>query len=371
MRDVNQVIAALPSPPIPELPAPWYSGPVHSLNEGWPLNVGLAVESMARHTTDEGWQLFQGLEAGGYELFHRGRGTSQHVPTILRERHPTTLVIQDKREWMGLTAGPGFDEAERFVGVEALKERDDIFKLTIVKDSQHDAPFHRRAADEIGCHAWVVYYHPRIVKHLAPYVRERHLVRTWHSLDSRLVLPFDANRADTALLSGAISGAYPLRTRLFEWARRTSPPFMRIMQHPGYGRNGCFTPGYIAALGRHKVAVCTSSIYGYALRKIVEATACGCYVLTDLPIDDVMPEIDDNLVRVPPNIPTDDAADLIRSMIDAWEPERQRHFAERAQNWYDYRNVGKRLAHDIEQLRGRCNVETQPEESSSEFRSPD
>jgi hypothetical protein len=146
---------------------------------------------------------------------------------------------------------------------------------------------------------------------------------------------------------------------------------MRIMQHPGYGRNGCFTPGYIAALGRHKVAVCTSSIYGYALRKIVEATACGCYVLTDLPIDDVMPEIDDNLVRVSPNIPTDDVVDLIRSMIDAWEPERQRHFAEKAQSWYDYRAVGKRLAHDIEQLRGCHNVETQPEEPSGGVRSPD
>jgi hypothetical protein len=366
MRNISDVIAALPSPPIPELPAPTYYRRTYGYG-GTDVNLGLAVESMARHTTDEGWQLFQGLEAAGYELFHRGTtALSLNVPRLLQERRPTTLVIQDKREWMGLTAGPGFDVAEQFQYVGALKERDDVFKLTVVKDAQHDAPFHRQAADEIGCHAWVVYYHLRIVKHLAPYVRERHLVRTWHSLDSRLVLPFDDKRGDTALLSGAISGAYPLRTRLFEWARRTSPQFMRIMQHPGYGRNGCFTPGYIAALGRHKVAVCTSSIYGYALRKIVEATACGCYVLTDLPTDDVMPEIDDNLVRVPPGIPTDDAVDLIRSMIDAWEPERQRHFAEKAQRWYDYRAVGKRLAHDIEQLRGRYNVETKTEEGTAE-----
>ena len=348
MRTVNYVLAALPpSPHTPELLAPPYRPPA-DLNY---RRVGLAVGSMRRHITDEGWQLFQGLECAGYELTGRCMGWGVDVPYILTAARPDVIMLQDKREWIGRTAGPGFDERERFVNVEALRDRHDVFKLTVLKDAQHDLAFHRESAEEIGCHAWVTYYHPRIVKHLAPFVRERHLVRTFHSVDSNIVPPFRSSRIGVACLSGAVSGAYPLRTRLFEAARAGKLDTTAILQHPGYGRRQCFTPDYMEWLSYHKVAVCTSSVYGYALRKIIEATACGCSVLTDLPADDCLPLIDANLVRIDPDMPTPAVADLLDRMAMVWEPDRQLELSLLANSWYDYRAAGSRLADDIEDLR--------------------
>jgi hypothetical protein len=132
---------------------------------------------------------------------------------------------------------------------------------------------------------------------------------------------------------------------------------------------GTHTPEFLGTLPAYKVSICTSSIYGYALRKIVESTACGCIVITDLPTDEVMPEIEEplleefalpaggtavrtgNIVRVAPTIPLTDFAELIKQLYRTWDDERQHHFAERAKKFYDYRAVGKRLADDIEKLR--------------------
>ena len=73
--------------------------------------------------------------------------------------------------------------------------------------------------------------------------------------------------------------------------------------HPGYHANGSFTPALHSRNStKFKVAICTSSTMGFALRKIIEATACGCRVITDLPAGEVMPEIDGNLTRVSSDI---------------------------------------------------------------------
>lgn len=360
MRTVADVIAALaPRPPMAELPAPSFLGPAR---DGSLLKVALAVESMARHMTDEGWQIMQALEHAGYFLYARGlpiTGTltrnSTNVRAIIEESLPMTVVVQDKREWEGRTAGPGFDHRETFVGVHYLRQRSDIFKLTILKDAHQQPLYHRQAADEMGAHAWIVYYHPKLVKAFAPYVRERHLIRTWHTLDSRLVPEFaPAAERDGCLLSGAVSSAYPLRRRLVEnvgLLHQTT-----LMRHPGYRRDGCATPHYLRELNKYKVAICTSSIYGYLLRKIVEATACGCIVVTDLPIDEVVPEIDANLIRVEPTITLTKLSQTLEALCNTWHEERQRRFAEAAKARFDFRVEGVRLADEIERLRSNYNV---------------
>lgn len=364
-----------------ELPAPAYDEPSDSASRP---KIGLAVESMRRHMTDEGWQLFQGLETADYRLcgnFHAGQETFTNDPPLYRIRandtasilelmNPSTLVIQDKREWIGRTAGgpKSFDPREMFTNVSALKVRDDVFKLTVLKDAQSDELLHVEAANEIGCQAWVCYYHPRIVKHLAPFVRQRHLVRTWHSVDADAVPTyspeyFDINAKklkprDGCLLSGALSGAYPFRKRIMDWHHRgelsggrNGSTMCIHLPHPGYGRGGCKTPEFLKTLAEYKVAVCTSSVYGYALRKIVEATACGCRVITNLPEDEVMPHIDANLVRVSENILPGQMRDLLKRLIDGYDPSFQEAMAGVCKSWYDYRAVGKRLAADIETLR--------------------
>lgn len=348
MRTISDTIKALPSPAVSELPAPPYecrsSGP----------RFAMAIESMKRHMTDEGWQIMQALEHAGYQLHGYNLSGITDAQRIMAA-DPAVMVVQDKREWEGLTAGGhGFDMRERFWNVDKLRGRIDVFKLTILKDAQHRPTYHRDAADEMGAHAWIVYYHPRIVKHLAPYVRRRHLIRTYHTLDRSIVPPYyrkGINRRG-CLLSGAVSNAYPLRQRLVAGLSRMTMQVTHL-KHPGYHRNGCVTPLYLKMLSEYRVAICTSSIYGYALRKIIEATACGCRVITDLPSDEFLPVIDSNLMRVRTDASVEEVRAYVESAIVNYDADCQHDLAEKAKDWYDYRAMGIRLADDIDLLRSR------------------
>lgn len=353
MTTVTDVINRNPAYPIDQLPAPAYRP------AGFGPKIGMAVESMSRHMTDEGWQLFLGLEAGGYSLVGHNIASTLDDGTVLDNvtdagkvvaLNPSVVVMQDKREWEGLTAGgvnKGFNRSETFTNVGAMRGRDDVFKLTVLKDSQNNRSYHRQSADEIGCHAWVVYYHPDIIKHLAPYVRREHLVRTYHTVDPSIVPDYThKDRKSRAMLSGALSRAYPLRVRLY----KHKPGNVDYRFHPGYHRRGCDTPMYLLALTHYKVAICTSSVYGYALRKIVEATAAGCRVITDLPAEDVMPHIDGNLHRVSSDVTFREMEELVTRLCKTYSPSDQAAFVDAAARHYDYKVVGKKLADDIDSL---------------------
>lgn len=346
-RTVAETIKSLTAPVLERLPAPPYKPDRFKPD----CKAALAVASMREHMTDEGWQIMTGLEKAGYILCGSSLTiNATHVPHILGRIDPTVLVVQDKREW-DYKPGDFRDPSEQFSDIGSLKEIDNIFKLTVLKDAQQKPNYHREAADEMGCHAWVVYYNTRIVAHLAPYVRPEHVVRTYHSLDANKVPDYTADRIDGAVLSGAISGAYPLRKRLRNdvWML----PKVKILKHPGYHRKGCNTPAYLAELAKFKVAICTSSIYGYALRKIIEATACGCVVITDLPLDEMLPVIDANLIRINPELPTRQIAQMIKQAVADYSPERQEQFAKLAKKWYHYEAVGLRLARAIDDLKER------------------
>lgn len=345
MRTVRDVIRNLPKPSIAASPAPAYTGECGN-------GIMLAVEDMKRHMTDEGFQIAQALQSAGYTLCGRRLTIDETgVKKILSETSAGVVVVQDKREWD--KARKSFrDKSAHFEQVESLAERSDLFKLTILKDAQHNPPYHKESADEIGCHAWIVYYHPEIVTRLAPYVRKEHIVRTWHTVDRHAIPEYAAHRKG-CLLSGAVSSAYPLRTRLVHQKHKL--PNVQHITHPGYHNKGCHTPEFLKTLSRFQVSICTSSLYGYALRKIIESTACGCVVITDLPTDEVLPEIEGNLIRVPVNIPVQGLADMLRQCYASYNPERQEFYAERAKAFYDYRTMGKRLAEDIDKLRGDYN----------------
>lgn len=347
MRNISRTISQFFAPTIDMLTAPKYTG--HSQS-----GIGLAVESMKRHMTDEGWQIFEGLEQQGYTLYGHGLPNSEtNVKNILSAGHPGIVVMQDKREWD--VSFKDFREKEaRFSNVGVLSDHDDIFKLTILKDSHQRPEYHRDSAAEIGCHAWIIYYHPRIVKALAPYVREEHLVRTYHTLDRTKVPKYSPKNRRGCLLSGACSrGAYPWRWELIKQHRRL--PETDYLQHPGYHKNGSQTGRYMETLSSYKVAICTSSLYGYALRKIIEATACGCVVITDLPEDEVLPYIDGNLVRMSPQVSVDRVANKIVELCASYDEERQQQYAEMAVGFYNHHSMCSRLADDIEKLRSEYN----------------
>lgn len=324
-----------------ELIPPFYNGSSS-------VGIVLGVESMRRHTTDEGWQIQAAFESSGYTLCGYNLPVNEtDVYKIVNDTEPGVVLLQDKREW-DVIDGDFREPQAKFQNVDYLRVRDDIFKLTILKDSHRKPSYHKASAAEIDCHAWIVYYHPRIVKHLAPYVREEHLIRTYHTLDKAIVPKFSPNR-DGVFLSGAVSPVYPLRQYLI--ANRHSLFRTDYLKHPGYDRVGCYTPEYLQTLSHYKIAICTASMYGYALRKIIEATACGCVVVTDLPQDEVIPEIDGNLVRIHPSTTVEDLNPLLEETCNSYDPELQSEYATKAINRFDFRTEGSILARKVEELR--------------------
>lgn len=398
---INEVISNLPSPRCDEIPRPNY---IHLEQTSKGPKVGCAVESMKHHMTDEGWEIFKGLEEAGYAL--TGHDVTRLCTTpsmtmnltnlseIITALQPSTIVLQDPREWMGLTADRSRDPRMQFTNLGSLAKRPDIYKSVILKDCQSNRDLNIQTCLEAGINSWIVYYNERIVKHVAPYVRPSDMIRTYHTIDSTrlpewwkrmlysykfsknhsydhdqfrefiglhrlsdlnpdkkeyendetILYPSERNKG--CLLSGAISDAYPLRKRLVNhsWAL----PYCTVMRHPGYHRRGCNTPEYLNTLCKYKVSICTSSKYGYLLRKIIESVACGCVVITDLPEDEVVPEIDGQLVRVRPDTSTQEIASLVAFSINTYDHETQARLALKAINRFDYRIECRRLANEVE-----------------------
>jgi hypothetical protein len=328
----------------PPLPVPAYTPGAGT------ERVMLAVETFRRHMTDEGWQIQLGLQEAGYELWGRYLPNDcQDAGEVVCRRAPHTVVVQDKREWDPVKDGC-FDKTVGFSRIEYIASRPDLFRLTIFKDSHQDAAYHQQAHLEMGAHAWIVYYHPAIVHHLAGWLRPEHLIRTYHSLDPAQVPTYRAEPRQGCLLSGAMGMPYyPFREAIFRNLHLL--PQTTYLPHPGYGAFGTQTPRYLETLSQYKVAICTTSVFKYALRKLIEATACGCVVLTDLPAGEVMPEIDENLVRVPAESTPQQLADVIYGCIEGYDPDRQADFARRAVEYYDYRRLYTELAEKIETLR--------------------
>lgn len=310
----------------------------------------LGVHSMQDHTTDEGWQITHGLSLSGYtHCGHLLEESSTSVPELIEKHNPGTMVIQDVREW-DVQSKDFRDMDARFTDVEEMKRHEEIFRVTILKDAHQRPDYHREFCDRMGIHAWVIYYNPSIVKHLAQYVRPEHLIRTTHSLDKDIIPEFSEDREFGCLFSGAVSNAYPLRQRIMKFSKLLP---MKVHKHPGYHRNGCVVPEFMKMLNTFKVSICTSSRYGYALRKLIESTACGCRIITDLPTNEVLPVIEENLIRVNVNAGANEIKRAIDDAVDTYDYDRQRELAIRSIEYYDYRTVCMRLANDIQLMKER------------------
>jgi hypothetical protein len=348
LRTIKDVVNSLSAINLQQLPAPYYAGSSGS------KGIVLAVESMNMHMTDEGWQIEAGMEHGGYRLCgYRFKESSTNLTDLYTRYLPDVVVVQDKREW-DVKPGNFREPKAAFQEVDCLNHRSVVFKVTVLKDAHCHPEYHRDSAEEMGCHAWIVYYHPKIVCKLASFVRPQHLIRVYHTIDRDKVPEFQIGQRHGTILSGAISGVYPLRSRLLREAEQI--PNMACLKHPGYHRNGSCTNEFLQTLSRFKVAICTSSIYGYALRKIIEATACGCHVVTDLPTDEVMPWIDGNLTRISPSTSSQEVGRITAQLCKEYDPEIQEWYAGRAKRWYDWKAAGLRLVSDIERMRANYNA---------------
>lgn len=348
-RETFEVTGRLPRPEMEPLPAPEYRG------EGIDCRrrMALAVESMKEHTTNEGWEIMAGLQSNGYCLagYNLRPYDCTDVEALLHA-NPAVVFVQDKREW-DVRPGDFREPRARFSNLHLLASRPDVFTGTILKDAHQRPDYHRASANEMGAHFWVVYYDKDIVSHLAPYVRPQHVIRTYHTVDRLAVPAYSAKDRRPAILSGAVSGVYPLRHRLVLGYTCGEMPLVHYHRHPGYHRRGSSTPAFLNLLSGFKVAICTSSVFGYALRKIIEATACGCRVITDLPSDEVLPDIDRNLYRISSHANPSDVNALVEHLARTYDDDEQAALALAARRRYDYREMTRRLCEDIENLRLR------------------
>jgi hypothetical protein len=302
---------------------------------------------MQDHMTDEGFQITFGLSK--HDFVHCGYGLpepSTDVSYLIQKYDPPIVVIQDKREWS--PSNDFRDPKAEFINYQELSRHNDIFKVTIMKDAHQRPEWHKQFAEEIGCHAWIVYYHEKLVKHLQPYIPSDRMLRTYHTIkNSHLPQEWPDGRIKT-IMSGAVSNVYPLRQRIM----RAGLP-INVLRHPGYHRRGCATPEYLRTLSLYKVAICTSSQYGYALRKMIEATAVGCRVVTDLPTDDVLPLIDDNLIRISPDCDMKELRALLYTLEETYDHDTQVAMATMAQMHYCMFSQTGTLAANIKSLAKR------------------
>jgi len=68
-----------------------------------------------------------------------------------------------------------------------------------------------------------------------------------------------------------------------------------------------------------------------------------------------MDVVEENLVRVSPDISIPELSEILNSLYRDYDHERQVDLAKRALNRYDLVKVGQRFSQDIESLRNRYN----------------
>ncbi len=321
-------------------------------------DYGPATDGWGAHTSDEGLQIQLGLGTQpGWGMVGAGYGDGcADVPTLVERHAPAAVFISDKRDWSPDSPGC-FRPDVGFARLGYLRERPDVFRAAILKDAASAMAYHREFFQEAGADAAVVYYHPDIVRRLNPWLGGMPLLRVYHSVDSDRVsrLEHGAERK-RAVVTGATSAAYPLRTQLFNMIHRKRALDIEAFGHPGYRNAGAHTPAYLQLLARYRVHVATASRYGFALRKIIESVAVGATPVTDLPAEDVLPEIDGALVRIPPGGGVRDVLRAVERADAEWRFDERLAWAQCAREYYDYRAAGRRLADAIDATVGTRNV---------------
>lgn len=256
---------------------------------------------------------------------------------LIDRYQPSVVLISDKRDFDPLMQG-AFNKNIGFRGLSELAKHPEIFTLATIKDAGGQFDYHRAFCEEVKADAILVYYHDRSVRPLNPWMMGYPTIRTYHSVDG--MLRRETVNRKRAVVSGALSGVYPLRQMAVLNAGRLG---LTILRHPGYSNRGSRTADYLKEISGYKVHVATASRFGFALRKIIESVLVGTTPVTDLPEYDVLPGIDKALVRISPNVSVAELKDAIDYAERTWNAEERRQYAETAAKLYDFRATGKAL----------------------------
>lgn len=304
----------------------------------------LANVDYKSHTTSEGDEIQEGMQAAGWRLCGTGYDGRRDVKQILDAYQPSAVFVADKRDFDPHCGA--FRKDVNFLNLGALSKWGG-FKTGIVKDAGSLIEYHRAFIEEIGASAVVNYYHRVSVLKKSPWLARYPLIRVYHSIDVPTVLRavrWGAPRIN-AVASGAVSNAYPLRQRVFRDAGIIG---CDLIHHPGYSNRKTHTPDYLKQIAGYKVHIATASAYGFALRKIIESVAVGTIPITDLPYYDELPEIDGALVRIPHDSSAEQVRDAVHGALAGYNEEARRAWAQKALGFYSWQNQGARLNREIE-----------------------
>ena len=305
--------------------------------------IMLALWDYRNHTTDEGWQLQEGLRLAGVELWGKGYAHSErHVPAILDAAQPDVVILSDYRDWDPSNGG-AYDKTAGFTGIQALFHHRCV--LPVFKDAASCLPYQCRYHEQIAANGWICYYHPKSVCRYAAWVDPDYIIRTYHTIDPAVIPNNGAPRNGTIISGARNADVYPLRDRIM-----AAPGYfgVDVRNHPGYGNKGSDVAEYYHALSKYRVSIATASRYGFALRKIIEAVACGCTAISDLPEYDHLPDVP--ILRVSPIEWGTILWQIIRNAEDRYDPKRADQAAAKVIERYDYRVEGRRLYQAIEEF---------------------
>jgi hypothetical protein len=303
------------------------------------------------HMSDENEQLQCGLVERGWEIAGVGYDDGLcDVPDLLLRHKPDIVLCMDKRDWDPECVAKRPDLAFTRIGV--LAERHDLLKLTIIKDAGTFQKEYKAFFEEIVPDVAVSYYEEGAVRRLNTWLREdQQFIRIHHSVDADLIrkIGLEVER-EGVLVSGARGWCYPMRN---EAVRRAPDYAWDVLPHPGHHNRGVSTIDYLTRLVGYKVHIATATIFGFALRKIMESVACGCTCVTDLPATDALPVIDDYLERVPQGSSVSALRQCVSRSLADWNLEERKGMAEKALVRYDYHEVCRVFDEQVDEIMKR------------------
>ena len=311
------------------------------------------LESFRRHMDNGRWLFQLGMEAAGYSSIGGGLpppgSHGLDVGWAIESWRPQVAIMWPRYEWdPAQWGGPEVTAAHCFTNIAPLVARSDVLRVAVFHDAGSDRARQRLWHEEFQPHVWLTWYHPQSVAAVAPHVPRERMVRTYHILDPVAAPPI-VPRQGVACVTGAASpNVYPLRTRAIQAAKAGElGPGVHALKHPGYRQDGSHSNSFLHTLAGYRVAICTASAYRFALRKLFEATAAGCIVVTDLPAYDGLPAIEGNLIRVSPDIPTAELREVVQAAAAGWDLARQSAYALAAVNRYHHFAETARLAKEL------------------------
>lgn len=318
--------------------------------------VLFVLESFRRHMDNGRWLCQRGFESAGYRSAGYGCpppeiGTTD-VERIVKATDPEVVLFWpryewDHEEWLTSEVIP----EHKFQNWEYLLTRPDILRVTVLHDAATNRKEQHQWHKDFQPHVYLCWYHQTAVRMFNPHVLPEQYLRTYHVLDGEFISlnrPYLRENRKPCVIAGARNDdVYPLRGKVHEWIAEGVIPSETI-KHPGYAQLGSTSNSFLSLLSQYRVAICTCSVYGFALRKIFEATAAGCKVITDLPAQDQLPGIEGNLTRVSADIYPHELRELIDHLASDYNPNIQAMYATRAWGLYDYRAECNRVAQDLQ-----------------------